>query len=224
MRNGKRTKEEELEERYLESLRYVKVPLLTLDPRWHQLFPDHLKTRKLVHLEKQLNKLIQKQGQTNNDLKEYEKTRKIIMNNVLNNMTDGHEIDSPIRSKRQDANQKLLEELRQKTMEAEELLDRLPDEITLANQELLIESMRICYETLIQNTKEIEWEEQWIGKVREELTEHILMKQEKELRNTETYKYMHDLLGAKVVEIFDREHDVWKGEIEMEHKGTDPVP
>ena len=47
MRNGKRTKEEELEERYLESLRYVKVPLLTLDPRWHQLFPDHLKTRKL---------------------------------------------------------------------------------------------------------------------------------------------------------------------------------
>ena len=208
MRNGKRTKEEELEERYLESLRYVKVPLLTLDPRWHQLFPDHLKTRKLVHLEKQLNKLIQKQGQTNNDLKEYEKTRKIIMNNVLNNMTDGHEIDSPIRSKRQDANQKLLEELRQKTMEAEELLDRLPDEITLANQELLIESMRICYETLIQNTKEIEWEEQWIGKVREELTEHILMKQEKELRNTETYKYMHDLLGAKVVEIFDREHDV----------------
>ncbi len=221
MRNGKRTKEEELEERYLESLRYVKVPLLTLDPRWHQLFPDHLKTRKLVHLEKQLNKLIQKQGQTNNDLKEYEKTRKIIMNNVLNNMTDGHEIDSPIRSKRQDANQKLLEELRQKTMEAEELLDRLPDEITLANQELLIESMRICYETLIQNTKEIEWEEQWIGKVREELTEHILMKQEKELRNTETYKYMHDLLGAKVVEIFDREHDVWKGEIEIEHKGAD---
>ncbi len=221
MRNGKRTKEEELEERYLESLRYVKVPLLTLDPRWHQLFPDHLKTRKLVHLEKQLNKLIQKQGQTNNDLKEYEKTLKIIMNNVLNNMTDGHEIDSPIRSKRQDANQKLLEELRQKTMEAEELLDRLPDEITLANQELLIESMRICYETLIQNTKEIEWEEQWIGKVREELTEHILMKQEKELRNTETYKYMHDLLGAKVVEIFDREHDVWKGEIEIEHKGAD---
>ena len=221
MRNGKRTKEEELEERYLESLRYVKVPLLTLDPRWHQLFPDHLKTRKLVHLEKQLNKLIQKQGQTNNDLKEYEKTRKIIMNNVLNNMTDGHEIDSPIRSKRQDATQKLLEELRQKTMEAEELLDRLPDEITLANQELLIESMRICYETLIQNTKEIEWEEQWIGKVREELTEHILMKQEKELRNTEIYKYMHDLLGAKVVEIFDREHDVWKGEIEIEHKGAD---
>lgn len=187
-------------------------------------FPEHLKTRKLAHLEKQLNKLIQKQGQANSDLKEYEKTKKILMNNVLNNMTDGYEMDSPIRSKKQDANQKLLEELKQKTKETRELLKRLPGEITLANQEVLIESMRICYETLIENTEYIEWEEQWINRARQELTEHILAKQEKELRNTETYKYMHDLLGAKVVEIFDREHDVWKGEIEMEHKTGDEVP
>lgn len=38
MRSGKKAREEELEERYLESLRHVEVPLLTLDPRWHQLF------------------------------------------------------------------------------------------------------------------------------------------------------------------------------------------
>ena len=224
MRGGKKAREEELEERYLESLRYVEVPLLTLDPRWHQLFPEHLKTRKLVHLEKHLNKLIQKQGQANNDLKEYEKTKKVLMNNVLYNMTDGHELDSPIRSKKQDANQKLLEELKQKTSDTRELLKHLPVEITLANQEVLIESMRICYETLIENTEYIEWEKQWINQARQELTEHILAKREKELRNTETYKYMHDLLGAKVVEIFDREHDVWKGEIEMEHKTGDEVP
>ena len=224
MRGGKKAREEELEERYLESLRYVEVPLLTLDPRWHQLFPEHLKTWKLVHLEKHLNKLIQKQGQANNDLKEYEKTKKVLMNNVLYNMTDGHELDRPIRSKKQDANQKLLEELKQKTSDTRELLKHLPGEITLANQEVLIESMRICYETLIENTEYIEWEKQWINQARQELTEHILAKREKELRNTETYKYMHDLLGAKVVEIFDREHDVWKGEIEMEHKTGDEVP
>ena len=146
------------------------------------------------------------------------------MNNVLYNMTDGHELDSPIRSKKQDANQKLLEELKQKTSDTRELLKHLPGEITLANQEVLIESMRICYETLIENTEYIEWEKQWINQARQELTEHILAKREKELRNTETYKYMHDLLGAKVVEIFDREHDVWKGEIEMEHKTGDEVP
>ena len=136
------------------------------------------------------------------------------MDNILQNMTDGHELDSPIREKKQDANQKMLEELKEKIREAEELQDRLPDEIKEANEELLFESMRICYETLITNTRGIEEEETWIQTVRAALTEHILHKQEMEIRNTETYKFMHDLLGREIVEMFDRDHDVWKGEEE----------
>lgn len=208
----KQNEEMELEEKYIEALKRKRVPLLTLDPRWHQLFPDHLKTKKLAKLEKNLNKLIKKQGQTNNDIKEYEKARKVIMDNILQNMTDGHELDSPIREKKQDANQKMLEELKEKIREAEELQDRLPEEIKQANEELLFESMRICYETLITNTRGIEEEETWIQTVRAALTEHILHKQEMEIRNTETYKFMHDLLGREIVEMFDRDHDVWKGE------------
>ena len=40
------------------------------------------------------------------------------------------------------------------------------------------------------------------------------MKQDMEMRNTQMYKYMHNLLGAEVVEIFDRKHQVWKGNME----------
>lgn len=208
----KQSEEMELEEKYIVALKKKRVPLLTLDPRWHQLFPDHMKTKKLSKLEKNLNKLIKKQGQTNNDIKEYEKARKVIMDNILQNMTDGHELDSPIKEKKQDANQKLLDELKEKIREAEELQDRLPEEIKEANEELLFESMRICYETLIKNTQGIEEEEIWIQTVRATLTEHILHKQEMEIRNTETYKFMHDLLGREIVEMFDKDHDVWKGE------------
>lgn len=207
----------ELEEKYMKALKQLNVPLLTLDPRWHQLFPDHLKTKKLKKLEKNLNKLIKKQGQTNNDLKEYDKARKVLMENILNNMTDGSDLDSPIRSKKQDKNQKLLEELQDKILEANKLKDSIPHEIKLANQELLIESMRICYETLITNTERIEEEEHWITNAREILKEHILVKQDMEIRNTETYKFMHDLLGAKVLEIFDADHNIWKGEISKDH-------
>ena len=107
---------------------------------------------------------------------------------------------------------KLLDELKEKIREAEELQDRLPEEIKEANEELLFESMRICYETLIKNTQGIEEEEIWIQTVRATLTEHILHKQEMEIRNTETYKFMHDLLGREIVEMFDKDHDVWKGE------------
>lgn len=212
--SAKRTKEEELEEQYLEELRYVRVPLLVLDPKWHQLFPDHMKTKKMAKLEKQLNHLIQKQGQNNQNLKDYDKARKVLMDNILQNMTDGHELDSPIRSQKQDMNQKLLEELKGKIIDAEHLQDQLPEEIKFVNQELLIESMRICYETLIENTEDIRREAEWIRRARQELTEHILVKQDKEMRNEETYKYMHDLLGAKIVDIFDRNHDVWKGDEE----------
>ncbi len=212
--SAKRTKEEELEEQYLEALRYVRVPLLVLDPKWHQLFPDHMKTKKMAKLEKQLNHLIQKQGQNNQNLKDYDKARKVLMDNILQNMTDGHELDSPIRSQKQDMNQKLLEELKGKIIDAEHLQDQLPEKIKFVNQELLIESMRICYETLIENTEDIRREAEWIKRARQELTEHILVKQDKEMRNEETYKYMHDLLGAKIVDIFDRNHDVWKGDEE----------
>lgn len=214
LHTGKKTREEELEEQYLEALRYVRVPLLILDPRWHQLFPEHLKTKRLAKLEKELNDLLKKQGQNTQNLKEYDKARKVLMDNILQNMTDGHEIDSPIRSQKQDMNQKLLEELKEKIYDAEELYDQLPEEIRLVNQELLIESMRICYETLIENTQDIRREAEWIKRAREELTQHLLVKQEKEMRNEETYKYMHDLLGAKIVDIFDRNHDVWKGDEE----------
>lgn len=214
LHTGKKTREEELEEQYLEALRYVRVPLLILDPRWHQLFPEYLKTKRLAKLEKALNDLLKKQGQNTQNLKEYDKARKVLMDNILQNMTDGHEIDSPIRSQKQDMNQKLLEELKEKIYDAEELYDQLPEEIRLVNQELLIESMRICYETLIENTQDIRREAEWIKRAREELTQHLLVKQEKEMRNEETYKYMHDLLGAKIVDIFDRNHDVWKGDEE----------
>lgn len=214
---AKKQEEFELEDKYIRALKQSKVPLLTLDPRWHQLFPDHLKTRKLKKLEKNLNKLIKKQGQTNQDIKEYEKAKKVIMENILNNMTDGSDIDSPIRNKKQDKNQRLLEELENKLEQANDLVDKLPSEIKLANEELLIESMRICYETLLTNTERIEEEENWILSCREILKDHILVKQEMEIRNTETYKFMHDLLGAKVLEIFDQDHKIWKGEIAKDY-------
>lgn len=213
-RKKMKNQEDVLTEQNIRALEKIQVPLLTIDPRWHQLFPEHLKTKTLIKKEKYLNKLIKKQGQTNNDLKEYEKAKKVIMQNVLKNMTDGQENDSPIRGKKQDANQKLLDELEEKIQDAVAIQDELPIQIRRANQDLLIESMRICYKTLLENTKEIEKEEMWIAAVRATMTEHILHKQEMEVRNTETYKYMYDLLGAEALNLFDMDQRIWKGEDE----------
>ncbi len=210
--NKKKSQQAELEGRFWDALSQKRVPLLTLDPRWHQLFPDHLKTKEIIKLETKLNTLIKKQGQTNQDLKDYEKARKALMENILNNMTDGREPDSELRSIKQDKNQQLLDELKEKVREAEELQDSLPREIKETNQELMLESMRLCYQTLVENTQKIRQEDAWIQATRAELTEHILVKQDMEMHSTETYKFMHDLLGAQLVDLFDREYNVWKGD------------
>lgn len=210
MRKKKKTEEMQLEEKYLKELKKLRVPLLTLDARWHQLFPEHMKTKKLARLEKELNELVKRQGQLNQDLKDYANAKKALMENILLNMTDGSDPDSAEKIKKQDRNQKYLDELKEKTEKAEEHLETLPADITRKNQELLIESMRICYETLINNTKEIETEDIWISTVRAMLTQHILHKQEMEIRNEETYKFMYDLLGKRIIDMFDKDYDVWK--------------
>ena len=212
MKKKKKTEEMQLDEKYLYELKKLRLPALTLDARWHQLFPDHKKTRKLMKLEKELNRLIKRQGQLNQDLKDYENAKKTLMANMLSNMTDGQESDSSLKIKKQDANQKLFDELQDKREKAEQELDDMPEDIAKANQELLIESMRICYETLITNTEEIEKEEIWISTVRSMLTQHILHKQEMEIRNDETYKFMYDLLGKRIIDMFDRDYNIWKSE------------
>ena len=218
-RKRKRQEEEQRTVYFLESLQNRQIPLLPLDARWHELFPDFRKTNRIKALEKRLNKLIQKQGQTNNDLKEYEKAKKVLMKNIVDNMTDGHEVDSPIRSMKQDRNQKLLADLKDKREKAEQLVCELPTEIEQANRELLVECMRVCYQELMDNTHEIEAINEWVKATRERLKDEILKKQDMEMRNTQMYKYMHNLLGAEVVEIFDREHQVWKGNLEENEIG-----
>ncbi len=199
---------------YLDALKNKQIPILVLDQKWHELFPDHRKTDEIRKLEKDLLDLIKQQGQSSNDLKEYDKAKKIIMENIVNNMTDGYEPEAELKFKKQDANQKILDELNQKTSEAEELQRKLPAEIQRANKELLIACMDVCYKELTDNTAVIEELDAWINAAREELKNRILEKQDREMRNTELYRYMHDLLGAKVVEIFDKNNHVWKGNVE----------
>lgn len=215
----RKQEDEELTVYFLQALQNKQLPLLPLDARWHDLFPDFRKTSGIKALEKKLNKLIRKQGQTTNDLKEYEKAKRVLMDNIVANMTDGHETDSAIRSMKQDHNQRLLDELKEKEKEAKQLQEELPAAIDAANRELLVECMRICYQELMDNTYEIEEIDAWVQQTREALKEEILKKQDMEMRNTQMYRYMHNLLGADVVEIFDRKHKVWKGNLQENKLG-----
>lgn len=210
MRGKKKRTGEEEERIYMQALQNKKIPLLILDPQWHELFPEHRKTGEIKKREKRLNSLIKEQGQASNNIKEYDKAKKAIMDSIVYNMTDGNEPDSFLKIRKQEKNQKLMADLNNKISEAEDIQKKLPDEIQSANKELLIEAMKVCYEELTANTEQIEELDEWIKEARNILKDRILEKQDMEMRNAQMYKYMHNLLGAHTVEIFDKYHNIWK--------------
>ena len=83
----------------------------------------------------------------------------------------------------------------------------LPYKIKKANEELLIESLKIWYQELDSNREEIKALTEWIADAREKLKVNILKKQDMEMENNSIYSYMHSLLGAGVMQALDEDLD-----------------
>jgi len=170
-----------------------KLPIATLDERWYELFPEGEKNSKIVQLEQNLNQLLQRQGQLGNDIKEMKALKKKLMDEIVENMGSG---------KKHEQNKKFIEDLNAKIEKAsDELLD-LPYLIKESNEKLIIESISLCYENLSRNEQEIAKITEWISRMRYELKNKILLKQDIEQKNTNIYSYMHDILGVDLIEEF----------------------
>lgn len=188
-------------------IRNSNVPILILDGRWHELFPDFRKTNRIKELERIINELLKKQGKVADDRKEMKKLKQRLMEEIISNMGEEGGEAGRLKQKKQEKSQKMILEINQKLQESEEELDALPEKIKRANEELLIESIRVWKEEMDSNSEQIEAIEAWILNAREKLKENILRKQDMETRNTEMYSYMHNLLGARLMEQVDLRHD-----------------
>lgn len=210
---AKKKKNEDLEEKYRYALQGKEIPLLVLDPKWHNLYPEHEKPSNIKSLEKKLNTLIKKQGNANTDLVELTKTKRELMKQIVVNMDDGSQPDSPAKFFRKDKSQRMIREINERLEEARRELETLPDEISAANMDLLVACMAQCYTEMVHNTREIDILQQKVLAFREELKQILLSKQDMEMKNTAMYSYMHDLLGARIMEVFDDGSErIWKDE------------
>lgn len=180
-----------------------KVPILTLDSRWHELFPDYRKTPKIKELERQINDLLKRQGKITDDRKEMKKLKQRLMEEIIFNISEEGGETGRLKHKKQEKSQKLILEINEKLEECEDELDALPDKLERTNEELLMESLRIWHNELEKNNQEIEAINNWILDAREKLKENILRKHDMEARNDAMYSYMHNLLGAKLMEQID---------------------
>ena len=86
---------------------YKKIPILTLDQRYHVLFPEKNKTPRIKQLEKNLNEKMKRQGQVNNDLKAVKKLKSQLMDSIIRN-ADNDSISESKRQKLMNNSQRLI--------------------------------------------------------------------------------------------------------------------
>lgn len=180
-----------------------KIPILTLDERWHELFPQYEKPNHIKEIEAKLNELLKRQGKLVNDMKELKGLKSQLMKEILDNMEASEEVSKNISYKVLDKNPKYIKEISEKMADMEEELANIPYLIKETNEKLIIESAKIWYYLLEKNNREINEIGQWVDKVRNELKEKILQKQDMETENNQIYSYMHDLLGPDLTQVLD---------------------
>lgn len=195
-----------------------KIPILTLDHKWHKLFTQTGGSDRVKYLEEVLNSLLKRQGKLNTEIKSLKSFKKKLMQEIVSLM----EIDgSSERDYKMDENKRLIEESNEKLEEYRDELLELPKQIEDTNYQLMLATMEVCYERIKRNTQDIEAINQWIQEFRNQLKRKVLQKQEKEIWNDELYSYMHAIFGPDVIEMFDMKYvpeNVLHKEIEAESR------
>lgn len=191
------------EEDYIQALAGKKLPILTLDNKWHKLFSKAEPDEKVKHLEEELNTLLRRQGKVNTETKDIKKLKKKLMDEIVALTDTFQQKKSSSLEKQIEEKSRLVEECNEKLEEYQDEMLDLPKMIAEANYQLMLATMELFYDVIQDNTKEIEETTEWITQVRIELKKRMVRKQEMEWFNKEVYSYMHDIFGADVIELFD---------------------
>ncbi len=191
---------------FIPALTEKKIPILTLDNKWHQLFDKTEADSNIKKLENRLNELIKRQGKINTETKELKKLKKKLMQEIVENAEEASTGNDKEARKRADDHKRLINDCNTKMESYEDELIELPREIDRVNRELMLATMELCYDKIQSNQSEIEATNKWIKQIRVELKKRLIRKQEKEIVNQEMYAYLHDIFGADVIEIFDMKY------------------
>lgn len=197
-------------QKYHKIIKDKKLPILTLDSRWHEIFTEDQKTAKIKELEQEVNNYLKRQGKLTNDIKDMKKLKSNLIKDIVVNMDVSKDILGKAKEKKLDRNKQFITEINQKLEDAMEELAEIPYLIKKVNEELMAESIKCCYERLESNKVELKEVADWIAGIREELKKKILIKQDLEAKNSLIYTNMHDILGADLIELIDYEHENMK--------------
>ena len=177
------------------------VPLVTVDKRWHELFPEKYKSSKIKSLEADVKSLVKKQGKLVNENKDLKRAKKKLMSDIVKNMEDA---ENPVIKK----GKKLMEELNEKILINEDELAKIPYELREANEKLMAYSMLECNERMLENREKIDNIKTWLDEVKEHVKEKKVKQLMLEEDTQKIYSYLHDLVGPEAMNRFDKDKKI----------------
>ena len=157
------------------SLKGKDIPALTLDQKWYHLL-GKVGDEDIRGLEKKLNELLKRQGKINTETREIKKVKRRLMDEIVSLMDEQQGGSDDAESKIAE-NKRLLKECNDKLDSYEDEMIELPRMIDSVNKQLLCITMEHCYETMQENTDDIEELEDWIHNIRIELKKNLIRKQ-----------------------------------------------
>ncbi|MCR5402791.1 MAG: hypothetical protein K6E91_03110 [Butyrivibrio sp.] len=196
------------DEVYMSALEGKSIPILTLDNKWHQLFTQTEMTPEIEALADQLNSLVERDGKIRTETKQIKKLKKTLLSEIVplrdkSNKSGG----DPSIEREISERTRLIGECNEKLESHDDELIDLSREIYDIDYKLMIETMKVCYARLHENTDYIKGLDEWISRVRVELKKNVIRLQESEMENYNLYSYMHQIFGPEVIDIFDMQYD-----------------
>lgn len=188
---------------FAEAARGKKFPILILDEKWLELFPEHEMSSTVKDLCEQLRRTMAREGKLNTELKALKRYKSQLMQEIVDNMEVDNSKLGILKAKKLEKNQRLIVEVKEKIAETEEQLADIPLEIRELNNELMVESSNECYRRMSENSTEIRELAEDISELKQELAAKTARKQEIEEVNNRMYSYMHNIYGAGIMEKLD---------------------
>lgn len=115
-----------------------KIPILTLDNKWHKLFTQAEYSSEIKHTEKELNELLKRQGKVNTESKEIKKLKKKLMDEVVLLADEMGEHPTKKQDKDMADHKRLINECNEKMDAYEEEMVELPRQISQLNNKLML--------------------------------------------------------------------------------------
>lgn len=143
------------EDIYKPALEGKKIPVLTLDNKWHQLFTQARADKRIKRLEDELNELLKRQGKAVTETKEIKKLKKRLMSEIMDNAVEASVENNHKAQKKNDENKRLINDCNEMLDKYKDELLELPREIEKVNHKLMLLTMEACYDRLKKTKRKL---------------------------------------------------------------------